>query len=68
MLSFTTSKEVAAQFVNDLLLTSPDVFPSITITPIYTSVGYYALTVTNMSSDDIVEKLGRSYLKQLMSI
>lgn len=67
MLTFTSSKEVVAQFASDLLNCSESAFASITITRPGTYVDSYALTVIGMSSEDIVKKLEQSYLKQLMS-
>lgn len=67
MLTFISSREVVAEFVNDLLNSSESGYASITITRPAIYVDSYALTVIGMSSEDIVERLAQNYLKQLMS-
>ena len=68
MLNFMTNKTDAVQFVEDILRSSDIAFQWITITNRGTSEDCCVSIAIDISSVDIVEKLGQIYLKELMSI
>lgn len=67
MICFIANKKVVAEFVAGILLNSDKDLQSITITRPDIYEDCFALTVTGMSSDVIVEILEQVYFSKLMS-
>ena len=65
MMNYIGSKEVVAQFVNDLLWNGVINYQSITITNRVKYGDYFVHIVTDGLSEDTVEKLAQNYLDVL---